>query len=329
MASNNYLYALLLLIFIFIVSCTTEENEPQGSFETFTTYSFRLHAEDTRASLDENSYKMRWDKEDKIDIWSGSSVDSLNKCVFTTIEGGINNAYFTYTGPSMRTRVYFGFYPSILSHSTPDCSINVPTDGSIRQNLPDDALHLKDFQAMYSNRIEREEESNELTKLQFHHLTSLIILKIHNERSEPVTCRSVSLKMTDESTIFTSSAVYKAGSDKLSATLVPNRTSSTGLRLGDTGFEISSGGMIKCFLPLLPSADFAHTTLTFTLKTDVKEYAMTFPEDVSKAIGSFKQSTYYVFNLRLAENRIELINSGITPWEEGPMGEVTLHPSAS
>lgn len=326
MVCNNIFYGILLLICTVVVSCTAEEHASEEPSGALTTYSFRLYGESTRASLDETSYKMRWDGGDKIDIWSGSTIDSLNKCAFVTKDGGINNAYFTYTGPSMGTKVYFGFYPSKSPTST-SVHFEVPVDGSVQQRHPDDASHLKDYQAMYSDRIERDTESNELTKLQFHHLTSLIILKIHNERSKPVTCKSVYLAAEDGSGIFTSSAVYGAGSNNPSADLSPYSSSSSGLKLGDTGLEVSPSSTIKCFLPILPSGGFAHTRLTFTLSTDMKEYTMVFPEDVSRTIGSFKQSTYYIFNLRLKDNMIELIPSGISAWEEGLMGDVTLRPS--
>lgn len=269
---------------------------------------------------------MRWDKGDQIDIWCGSSQEGLKKCVFSTENGGINNAYFTYTGPAMNTRTYFGFYPSSDSGST-TVRVSLPTDGSILQDTPDNSLHLKDYQAMYSDRIEREENNNELTKLQFHHLTSLVILKIHNEQNEPITCRSIQLKTSDGSPIFTSSAVYEAGSGASSASRSTYDSSSTGLRLGENGFTLAPSSMIKCFLPVLPSNSFVNTTLTFTLTTGKKVYTTTFSEDVSKAIGAFKQSTYYIFNLRLSGNQIELMPSGISPWEEGAMGEVTLRPS--
>lgn len=325
MGYNSCLHGLVILIGLAAVSCTAEHNV-QEPLEQLMTYSFLLNGEGTRASLDETSYKMRWDGGDEIDIWSGSTTDSLRKCVFVTRDGGINNAYFTYTGPSMSTKVYFGFYPSALSSST-SVHFNVPVDGSIRQGLPDDASHLKDYQAMYSDKIERQAESNELTKLQFHHLTSLIILKVHNEHSEPVICKSVQLAAADGSDIFTSSAVYEAGSNNPSAVLSPYRSASSALKLSEAGFRVSPASMIKCFLPILPSGSFMHTRLVFTLSTDGKEYTTTFPEEVSRTIGSFKQSTYYIFNLRLKDNVVELIHSGISAWEEGGLGDITLFPS--
>lgn len=315
----------LLSACLFFSSCS-DNNDSYSSNEPVpqeSTYSFYTEAAKTRSSVDESSYAVRWDKSDKIDVWMGENIEHLSKRTFSTNDGGVNKAYFTYTGPATKTNVYFGFYPSMQGESA-NMVLTIPTDGTIMQQQPGNSLHLDRYQAMYTRVITRQESTTVLDSMRFHHLASLVVFNVDNVSESERTYKTITLKTENGRQVFSSTASYRAGSNDGQVSDLDRTSSSVMLRLNQDAFSTSNGTSVQCFLPLWPSSDITDTRLVCEIQTAHRTYRTVFSQDVSRKIGAFEAGTYYVFNLKVRKTSLELLDSNIIPWEDENMGDVII-----
>lgn len=342
MSKKNYLQILhivplTLLSTLFMPGCQSypgadlREEVPASS----PTVTLSLHAEAVespqqgRASIDESALTpgsptvFRWDAGDRVMLWMG---EAQTPCIFITPEGGTYAASFTYTGPAVETDRYFGFYPASERKETTQF-LYIPTDGTVRQELPDHSMHLGRYRAMYTESITGRSGETTLEKIIFKPLTSLVVFKISNESGTAVSYSSVTLETSGNSQpVFYSHATYTAGSGAKEVTLPSSPTDhSVTLSLGkEKGIPVASGNTFHAFLPLFPSASLTDSPLQLRITTDAgKTITRSFPGSLLRSIGSFRTGLFYLFHIRhTPSDELSITLPTIIGWEAG--GEVEL-----
>ena len=74
----------------------TQEDTPMATPPAMPHTTYELHLHDTaatRVSVDENSYRFRWDAGDQITVWMGSDFDTTQPYAFSTADGGMGMAH--------------------------------------------------------------------------------------------------------------------------------------------------------------------------------------------------------------------------------------------
>lgn len=332
-----FITLLTLLSTLFTTGCQsfpetdTREEVPVSS----QTVTLSLHAEAVespqqgRASIDESALTpasptvFRWDAGDRVMLWMGGAQ---TPCIFSTPEGGTYAASFTYSGPAVETSRYFGFYP-VNDRKETTQSLYIPTDGTVRQELPDHSMHLGRYRAMYTESITGRSGETTLEKMMFKPLTSLVVFKVSNESRTTVSYSSITLETSGNSQpIFYSHATYIAGSGAKEVTLPSSPTDhSVTLSLGkEHGIPVAPGNTFHAFLPLFPSASLTDSPVQLRITTDDgKTITRSFPGSLLRSIGSFRTGLFYLFHIRhTPSDELNITLPTISGWEAG--GEVEL-----
>ena len=316
-----------------LVSCDSETfstgNEVSGGTNSDHLYRMTLYAtegniNDSRASIDEDNIgeaegsvnTFRWDAGDRIMVWTGSSKDDLTPCLFKTEEGGLSVARFEYEGEPVESRKYFGFYPYSDGIQYDGIPLSVPVDGEIVQEKLGSSLHLGLWRPMFTDVVNRDESSDELSGMRFKHLTSLLCFKLRNMMGDNVMLESITIRCSGS--VFSSNATFAFNPDGDSSFRIEDtgKSASSSLSFGEGGNGLSwnYGNITWGFLPVLPVESLDGTTLSVVLKANGREY--TSLELSGDQVVAFEQAHYYIFKLTLKDSGLE-VESSIEDWRPG------------
>lgn len=278
---------------------------------------------ETKASVDESQVvsgsrlPVRWDKSDKIKMMIGSDVNDVVPCEFVLKgESSIGSAIFEYVGDKVDPYYYYGIYPSLDFDREGNVHLSVPVDGTIQQAELDDSRHLGTYRAMYAAPVQRDECPSQLTGVMFRHLTSLIIFKIANFTNQKHYVRNIELATSDGSPIFYSQASFNPVTQE-SVDVTGTSVSSTSLSFIGNGFLLPVGETHKAYLPVLPTDDFSHTTLTIKVTMDDGEVFNTeLPLAASESLKRFLPGTFCIFNVKKTATGLT-VGVETAGWENG------------
>lgn len=278
---------------------------------------------ETKASVDESQVvsgsrlPVRWDKSDKIKMMIGSDVNDVVPCEFVLKgESSIGSAIFEYVGDKVDPYYYYGIYPSLDFDREGNVHLSVPVDGTIQQAELDDSRHLGTYRAMYAAPVQRDECPSQLTGVMFRHLTSLIIFKIANFTNQKHYVRNIELATSDGSPIFYSQASFNPITQE-SVDVTGTSVSSTSLSFIGNGFLLPVGETHKAYLPVLPTDDFSHTTLTIKVTMDDGEVFNTeLPLAASESLKRFLPGTFCIFNVKKTATGLT-VGVETAGWENG------------
>lgn len=310
-------------------ACTPNNDDQEMPVPPQITYCLRAQnqdAADTRVSLDEHSYRFRWDAGDRVTVWMGYGINDAQPYIFTTADGGLGSARFSFTGPLANTQTCFALYPANGQLNGRKLKWEVPAQGIVQQafNL---SSHLHHYRAMRSDIGLQEESSTTLPDLRFRQLTGLLIFRLTNQGQLPRTVKAV--RIESDRPVFHTTGICEAGSNE--AVQLSSAVSTLCLTLGTQGLELPADQQVQtAYLPILPTGDLQGATLSVVLELSSGELTTLSlkGQDIGDADGNgladFAASYYYLFNLNVEENNLIWDMDKITGWEEGETIEIPV-----
>ena len=308
----------------------TQEDTPMATPPAMPHTTYELHLHDTaatRVSVDENSYRFRWDAGDQITVWMGSDFDTTQPYAFSTADGGMGSAHFKYTGPETDNRTCFALYPANGQLTGHSLTWEVPATGIVQADF-NQSKHLHYYRAMASNVVNQAESSTTLPNLRFRQLTGLLIFRLTNNGERPRTISAIRIESTRPT--FYTQGQCDAGSE--TATQTSGAVSTVSLKLGNGGLELPADKKTyMAYLPILPTADLQGAMLNVVIETPTGELnSFTLNgEEVGDADGNgkhdFTASYYYLFNLSLKESDLIWDMDNMVGWQEGETVEIPVN----
>ena len=307
------------------------QNDDEQAMPAIPQITYQLHAKNqdaanTRVSIDEHSYRFRWDAGDQVTVWMGYDMNDALPYTFTTTDGGLGSARFSCTGPQTNTQTCFALYPANGELNGRELKWEVPAQGIVQQAF-NQSSHLRHYRAMRSDIGLQEESSPTLPDLRFRQLTGLLIFRLTNQGQLPCTVKAI--RIESDRPVFHTTGICEAGSNE--AVQLSSAVSTLCLTLGTQGLELPADQQVQtAYLPILPTGDLQEATLSVVLELSSGELTTLSlkGQDIGDADGNgladFAASYYYLFNLNVEENNLIWDMDKITGWEEGETIEIPV-----